>query len=1049
MSIEWSIGSLLGDYAIPVLWEEKGSPRLLREAGYSYEVAYTEDPSEPELSSIKFDDIHSGFTKTKLASLRLYKHQVEALEALRSGKNLVMVSGTGSGKTEAWFSYVADSARRREKLHVLAVYPTLALSWDQVSRLRQYCSALGLGLVGVDSLAKRKASSLRAAAREATLVVTNPAMLLYELKKHLAKPGSAVLSPLIENLDLLVIDELDFYDSRSLALILGIVELLAYLRRSIQVAVLSATLANPDELAGFLEKVTSRATKIVRGRPFRVANIAYIVVGKNIESIRTKLEQLAEKVGAPKELLDIISNSELFRNEVYKVVAYFEANDIVVPSVTLDPVEIISWYARGDVEPRGVTLVFTRSINEAERLSRQLRERLEPRYAEKIAVHHHLVPKEERKAVEEGARRGDINVVITPRTLSQGIDIGTVVRIVHYGLPASNREYVQREGRKGRRKDIEFTETIIIPRGRWDRELLYRGIEALKKWLNLPLEKTEVNPDNHYKALLTGSAKIISPILRGAKLDKLEEEALRVAGVLTKKGIDHESLQKLWNNLGFYEYGPPYGVKRVLIRGNSTVELEEIGRCDLVEKFQPGAIDYSWDAIVTKLETAGRSKLYVYRVVEEDIRQLISERKLPWLMEALEEYRAIKTRWGEPPSFFSDLSRGHILSEAETIVYPPKQGFGLLRKLPHRTVWFLHKSRPRVVSRGGKLHVYRESALIPVIGPVAGMYRDYTYGLVVEFQEEAPEIVRLGLATLNLLLRRIERLPLGMLKYSVYTVGEKKLLEVHEESAAGILEKLDWVKLAREARRYKPDEIDEVLLLSLDEYAYATWAGLGFNWDTALESAARVAELISATQVLEISIAGRKIKAPRPSPALGVVSLSILSHIVEVEAISIPYMLAAVAIYDGSEPLSVVSLYPSPLPRSPPPQELRSVEIVAEDLVLYRDAKLVAFDRDIELKEAKRSGLLRLQHLLGGATSLRRILAEKGYGDLRSPSQLFQLVEVEHGLDLEQPDLYKVVANLPPRLEKPRLPAKLEKSLKDYVENTAKLVYLAYTALEK
>ena len=960
-----------------------------------------------------------------------------------------MVSGTGSGKTEAWFSYVADSANRGRKLHALAVYPTLALSWDQVSRLRQYCSALGLGLVGVDSLAKRRASSLRAAVREATLVVTNPAMLLYELKKYLAKPGSAVLSPLIEVLDLLVVDELDFYDPRSLALILGMIELLARLRRNIQVVVLSATLANPEELADFLEKITNRDTEIVRGKPFRVANVAYIVVGKNIESIRIRLKQLAEKIRAPRELLDLIDNPDVFKNEVYKVVAYFEANNIEAPSVALDPVEIISWYARGEVEPRGLTLVFTRSINEAERLARQLRERLGPNYSEKIAVHHHLVPKEERKAIEEGARRGDINVIITPRTLSQGIDIGTITRIVHYGLPASNREYIQREGRKGRRRDIEFTETIIIPRGRWDRELLYRGVEALKKWLNLPLEKTEVNPENHYKALLTGSAKIISPILRGAELNRLEEEALRAAGVLTKKGIDHELLQRLWNNLGFYEYGPPYGVKRILLRGNSTIELEEIGRCDLVEKFQPGAIDYSWDAIVTKLETAGKSKLYVYRVVEEDIRQLVSEKKLPWLMEALEEYRSIKTRWREYPSFFSDLSRGHLLSEAETIVYPPKQGFGLLRKLPHRTVWFLHRSKPRVVSRMGRLHVYRESALIPVIGPVAGMYKDYTYGLVVEFQEEAPEIARLGLATLNLLLRRLEKLPLGILKYSVYTVGEKKLLEVHEESAAGILEKLDWVRLAREARRYKPDDIDEVLLLSLDEYAYATWAGLGFDWETALESAARVAELISSTQVLEIKIAGKKIRAPRPTPALGVVALSILSHTVEVEAVAIPYTLTAVAVYDGSEPLSIVSLYPSPLPRSPPPQELRGVEIVAEDLVLYRNARLVVFDKDIELREAERSGLLRLQYLLGGATSLRKILAERGYKDIHSPSQLFQLVEVEQGVELEQPDLYRIVATLPPKLEKPRLPLRLENSLKNYVENTAKLVYLAYTALEK
>jgi len=98
-----------------------------------------------------------------------------------------------------------------------------------------------------------------------------------------------------------------------------------------------------------------------------------------------------------------------------------------------------------------VTLVFTRGINKAEEVAKRLIHSLPKDLQTRVASHHHLISKALRVSIEEGARRGKIKVLVSPRTLSQGIDIGTIARIVHIGLPESLREFYQR-GRKKRKE---------------------------------------------------------------------------------------------------------------------------------------------------------------------------------------------------------------------------------------------------------------------------------------------------------------------------------------------------------------------------------------------------------------------------------------------------------------------------------------------------------------------------------------------------------------------------------------------------------------------
>ncbi len=1026
---------------------------LLDSAGYEYIEVLRMPPEKPDEANVTFNNIHPGFGRTRLAGRKLYRHQLEALKALRDGMNLILVSGTGSGKTEAWFSWVASEAHGGRRVRVVAVYPTLALAWDQLARLREYSAAMGVSVHPLDSIA-RKESGVWKGVRDAWITVTNPAMLLQEVKRHLEKPGSTILSPVLETLDLLVVDEFDYYGPREVALLLGIMELVSVLRKgNLRVAVLSATLANPEELAAYLKRVTGRNAVVIKGRPFRVESRVIVVLGRDIERVRERLRAEAARRGLklPEEIRDALENPESFREKLYLVVDYF-ASQGVEESVGIDLAGILSWFALGQAAPQGATLAFTRSINEAERLARELRERLGGRAAS-IGVHHHLVPKEERRRIEEGARQGTVKLILTPRTLTQGIDIGSIVRVVHIGLPVDVKEFWQREGRKGRREEVAYSESIIIPLGRWDRELLRAGAGALRKWLSLPLERVEINPANHYMALLTGAAKLLSPLLSavGAGLSELEREALRAARVLGD-GVDQGALNRLWKNLNFYEYGPPYGVKRVLEAGGQTLELEEIGRCDLVEKFQPGCLDPSHDSVVVELLTPKKDSRYVKRVVERVLREVLAERSPHWIMDAAEEYRRVKeSEWAEKARLLSDFARGFISSEAITIVYPPRRGFGLLKKRPHRCLWTVQSAKLKAsVSKDGKVRVYRPIHIVEVPGHVAGEYRDFTYGVLVEGPEGMdPGLLRLGLAALSVYLRRTRGIPLGLFKYSVYTLGPTRLIEVHEESSAGLLDRLDWAQVAAEIRSWSPDNIDEILLLALDDVSYSILEGLGFDWGRAIEAAATAAGSLASRQALEVVMAGVKVTVEKPSRSLKRGAVAVIAHNVKVEGVAVDFILAGVAYYDGENVRSAVDLVMAGS-RVRPRGELAAIEHDILDDVEYEGFTLYTVDPGAAASEAGKAGLRRLSRLLQSSIGLEGLAGNAGL-PASSPEDILDYVEAP-GLPRVESDVIHLVERLgrPLGLSRGgRLPKRIEDKVREYLESRAIGVYISSLVLEK
>ncbi len=74
---------------------------------------------------------------------RLYVHQIRAIEKLLAGRNAVITTGTGSGKTECFLIPLLDALLREKELgtlgpgvRVILIYPMNALANDQMKRLR-------------------------------------------------------------------------------------------------------------------------------------------------------------------------------------------------------------------------------------------------------------------------------------------------------------------------------------------------------------------------------------------------------------------------------------------------------------------------------------------------------------------------------------------------------------------------------------------------------------------------------------------------------------------------------------------------------------------------------------------------------------------------------------------------------------------------------------------------------------------------------------------------------------------------------------------------
>ena len=134
---------LLDSYPLKDPHLRAGFRELLEEPGTITQEPYLEgtQPYKPGCTLrdlVEQGSLHPGVLQIFPPDRRLYSHQESAIRNAVDGKNIVVVTGTGSGKTECFSIPMINTllANKASGVQVLILYPMNALVNDQVKRLR-------------------------------------------------------------------------------------------------------------------------------------------------------------------------------------------------------------------------------------------------------------------------------------------------------------------------------------------------------------------------------------------------------------------------------------------------------------------------------------------------------------------------------------------------------------------------------------------------------------------------------------------------------------------------------------------------------------------------------------------------------------------------------------------------------------------------------------------------------------------------------------------------------------------------------------------------
>ncbi|MEA2608423.1 MAG: box helicase protein, partial [Chloroflexota bacterium] len=191
---------------------------------------------------------------------RPYTHQAEAIELARAGHDVVVVTPTASGKTLCYALPILQAIAEDPSARALLLFPTKALSQDQVAEFGELSALSGLR-VSTSTYDGDTPAPIRSAIRSAgQVVMTNPDMLHAAILPHHTK-----WFQLFEQLRYIVIDELHTYrgvfGGHVANVLRRLLRICAHYGSHPVIICCSATIGNPGELA-----------EALLGRPVRVVD---------------------------------------------------------------------------------------------------------------------------------------------------------------------------------------------------------------------------------------------------------------------------------------------------------------------------------------------------------------------------------------------------------------------------------------------------------------------------------------------------------------------------------------------------------------------------------------------------------------------------------------------------------------------------------------------------------------------------------------------------------------------------------------------------------
>ncbi|MEE6246383.1 MAG: DEAD/DEAH box helicase [Thermoproteota archaeon] len=326
---------------------------------------------------------------SRIGYKKLTEIQRKAIPVILRQKNALIISATGTGKTEAAIIPIINSIARTDQpkkgINVIYVTPLKALNRDIFRRIQEYAEGNGL-TAEIRHGDTTRTERTKMAENPPNILITTPETLaIILINKKMRENIHKVKWVVIDEFHELISNERGTHLTLSLERLDEISE-----ENPIRVG-LSATLSEPKKAGKFL-------------------------VGKN------------------KECAILIDKS--IRN--YDIKYNF------IKGTLVDVCDYIIKYAKDNLEKDENALLFTNTRVEAESLGSILKER-NPNFP--IDIHHGSLAKELRENTEHMLRTSEAKIVVCTSSLELGIDIGSVDLVIQFGSPRQAVKLIQRIGR--------------------------------------------------------------------------------------------------------------------------------------------------------------------------------------------------------------------------------------------------------------------------------------------------------------------------------------------------------------------------------------------------------------------------------------------------------------------------------------------------------------------------------------------------------------------------------------------------------------------------
>lgn len=468
---------------------------------------------------------------------QLYSHQARAIDKALRGRDVMVVTGTSSGKTLCYNVPVLSHCVQEPMARAMYLFPTKALAQDQMGKLEELSQGLDVRVATYDGDTER--SHRGGIRKEANIVLTNPDML------HLGiLPQHELWTKFFRSLRTIVVDEAHTYrgvfGGHVSWVLRRLLRMCEWHGSYPQVIACSATVANPQSLF-------------------------FDLVGRSAE--------LVDEDGSPAG-----------RKSVYVVSPVVDERSGKTSSPNLDTARLLA-----DFSAKGIkTMAFCRARVSVELVIRTARRFMEGKGLDPAMIDSYRggYSPEERRKIERQLFSGELRGLATTNAMELGVDVGGLDAVILNGYPGRISSFWQQVGRAGRSRQDSLA--VMLTHADPLEQFLAQRPELI---LDGRVEPTVASTLNPFIALSQ---------LRCAAYERPigEEEVARwdVKG-LVDDGVEGGDFHEARGRFFYPSHDPPAG--KVNIRGASSdqvrllVEGEVLGEMEYwraLRNAHPGAV---------------------------------------------------------------------------------------------------------------------------------------------------------------------------------------------------------------------------------------------------------------------------------------------------------------------------------------------------------------------------------------------------------------------------------------------------------------------------